>query len=448
MLNASAGVTEQTKICIVGMGYVGLTLALTFSEIGYSVVGVDHRAKVVETLREGKSHFFEHGLEEVLRRELGKHFRFSTELDPSATVYLVAVGTPVGEGKLPNLEDLRAAAASIGGVLKRGDVVVLRSTVPVGTTRELVLPELEKASGLVGGKDFHLAFAPERTIEGKALTELRTLPQVLGGLTPACVQAAAAVFSTIAPTLVTVHSLEAAELVKVVNNTYRDVTFAFANEVALLCDRYNLDSHEVVHAANSGYERARVPLPSPGVGGYCLTKDPHLFVYAARKVGFEPTLIPAARVVNEQMPTHVVSRIAHFAAKTGKPLAGAKIFLLGVAFKGHPETSDVRFSPTLDVARALTLEGARVFAYDPRVDAETIAAQGMQPVLHIQEGFADALAVVLMNNNPAFADLPIAEYVEGLKQPLLVFDAWKLLPPEKMLQLAGVTYANLGFDTI
>ncbi len=448
MIDETAVAMEQTKICVVGMGYVGLTLALTFSEVGYSVVGVDHREKVVETLREGKSHFFEHGLEELLHRELGKRFIFSTTLNPEATVYLVAVGTPVGDDKLPNLEDLRAAAASIGGVLRRGDTVILRSTVPVGTTRDLVLPELEKASGLVGGKDFHLAFAPERTIEGKALTELRTLPQVVGGLTPTCVQIVAGIFATLSPTIVTMHSLEAAELVKVVNNTYRDVTFAFANEVALLCDRYNLDSHEVVHAANSGYDRARVPLPSPGVGGYCLTKDPHLFVYAARKVGFEPTLIPAARIVNEQMPAHVVSRVAHFAAKVGVPLAGAKVFLLGVACKGHPETSDVRFSPTLDVARALALQGAVVHAYDPRVDAEAITAAGIHPTPTVAEGFADALAVIIMNNNPTFADIPVAEYTEGLARPLLVFDPWKMLPREKIQRLPGVTYANLGFDTI
>ncbi len=437
---------RNERICVVGMGYVGLTLALKLSELGFLVTGTDRRQRAIEPLSQGKSHFFEHGLDELLQRELGKQFRFQLELDPQADIYIVAVGTPVKD-KVPNLEDLRSASESLGKVLHKGNMVILRSTVPVRTTRDLVLPILERVSGLKGGTDFHLAFAPERTIEGNALQELTTLPQVVGGLTDECVERTVSLFAKMTPSIVPVRNLEAAEMVKVVNNIYRDVTFAFANEVAQLCDRYNIDSHDVIKAANVGYERSRVPLPSPGVGGYCLTKDPHIFAYAARQVGFEPQLVPMARSVNEQMPGHVTDKVNAFMRMTGRNVAGAKALLLGVAFKGHPETSDIRFSPTIDVAKLLSSHGYDVHAYDRRVPAEEILKESMKPVANLEDGFRDADVIIVMNNHPMFAELDVAALLPLAKSPRLYFDTWRMLSHEKVLRVPDTFYANLGFDT-
>jgi len=439
---------SKPKICVLGMGFVGLTLALTLSEIGHEVTGVDRRGNVIETLLSGKSHFFEHGIEDMLRHELANGLRLKTEIDPAATVYVVAVGTPIGDDRKPDTRDLRDVSVELGRILKRGDLVILRSTVPIGQTRESVLVELETASGLVGGRDFDLAFAPERTLEGKALAELRTLPQIVGGLTRSGAERAAVLFSAITPTTIIVDSLEAAEFVKVMNNAYRDVIFAFANEMALVCDRYNLDSHEIVHASNTGYDRSHVPLPSPGVGGYCLTKDPHIFAYAARRVGVEPTLVPAARNVNERMPSHVVGKVLDFLDTKSIARTGAKVLLLGIAFKGHPETSDIRFSPSLDVARELGGHGITVHGYDPRVHDRDMIDNRIVPVVDLARTMLEADAIVVMNNNPSFRSLPVVETLRSKVAPTLVFDAWKILSKEKLIGLAAVSYANLGFDNI
>lgn len=437
---------QQEKVCVVGMGYVGLTLALILSEVGFDVVGVDQREKSIKALRVGTSHFFEHGLEDILKRELDRHFWFHTEIaDASASVYIVAVGTPV-VGRDPKLEDLRNAAAAIGRVIKRGDVVILRSTVPVGATRSFVLPILEERSGLRGGADFYLAFAPERTVEGRALTELRTLPQVIGGLTPACTSRASDVFRTFAPQVISVDSLEAAEFVKVVNNTYRDVTFAFANEIAQLCHHWNLDAHRVIQAANSGYSRSHIPAPSPGVGGYCLTKDPYLLAYAARATGYLPKLALTARDVNESMPRHVADIVMSFFAARGKSLPGRKVLLMGIAFKGKPETSDIRFSPALAVAGLLREKGCRIFGHDPLIPAMAMSEEEIAPA-DPALGFANADVVIVMNNNPRFEQLPVRDLLETTAKPSLFFDAWRLFTPEVALAVPGVDYATLGYSS-
>lgn len=438
---------DPRSVCVVGMGYVGLTLGLTLSEVGLPVVGVEKRERVVKSLLAGKTYFFEKGLENIFRRELGRRFRFSTEIpQEGADVFIIAVGTPV-VGTTPQFEDLQTALQSVGEALKPGNTVLLRSTVPVGTTRSMALPILEKASGLVAGKDFFLAFTPERTIEGRALEELRSLPQVVGGISRECVRKAVELFDTFAPTVVVMPSLEAAEMVKIVNNTFRDVTFAFANEIALICDRWNMDAHEIIQAANLGYTRGQIPSPSPGVGGYCLTKDPHLFAYAAREAGCEPTLILQARKVNEQMPRYVAGQVEKFFRARAASPQGAKVFLLGIAFKGKPETSDIRFSSSLEVAKILRAMGCRVYGYDPRVSWTQIAEEDIIPC-HLDEGFWESSAAILMTNHTEFETLPVEDCIDRMTKPALFIDTWRLFPPERIHKIADVAYSNLGFDTI
>src|SRR3989344_1593971 len=341
--------TRFKHIGVVGLGYVGLTLGITLADLGFKVKGLDKNTVVENSIQKGSHPFFELGLESLLRDHLNKNFKVVSNFRGAnnCDIYFISVGTPLNRENKPDLKYLGSAAEQLGKVLKYGDTVILRSTVPVGTTRDFVAPILEKSSGLKAGEGFFIAFAPERTIEGKALEELRHLPQVIGGFNHRSAELASSVFSFMTNATVLVDSLEEAEMVKLVNNTYRDVTFAFANEVALIAERWGVDTHRVIDAANYGYDRARVPKPSPGVGGYCLEKDPYIFIDSAGKKGYIPLLFQNARAVSELMVNHVLSEIESFLKKEKKQAQKTKIVILGFAFKGKPVTSDVRGSSTI-----------------------------------------------------------------------------------------------------
>ena len=437
----------EKKICVIGMGYVGLTLALTFSDIGFKVIGIEKREGVVRKLKQGKLHFYEEGLGEVLQRELGKGFNFLTEINsPLSDVYIVAVGTPVDNNKKANYQDLKNVSEALGKVIKKGDLVILRSTIPPGTARNFVLPILENKSLLKGGKDFFLAMAPERTIEGEAMKELRILPQIIGGLSEKCALLTTKLFEKITPKIIMVDSLEAAEIAKFINNTFRDLKFAFSNEMALICDKFNLDTVKIIEAANFGYPRGGVPVPSSGVGGYCLTKDSYLLIEALKNKDLAPKIIPIARQVNESMPSFVVSQIEKFFKKF-KPagLEKGKIYILGFAFKGRPNTSDIRFSPTLDVVNLLLERNKNIYGYDSVVEKSKIETIGVR-YADFNEGFKEADCVIIMNNHPAFASLDVVKHLRTSQKPVLFFDTWRLHNPQKILKIEGVKYSNLGFD--
>lgn len=435
------------QVCVIGMGYVGLTLALTFSDLGFKVVGIEKREKVIKNLEEGKAHFHESGLNQILKRELGKGFRFLTSMESSISdVYIIAVGTPVNIGKRPDFTSLEEISEKLSIILKRGDLVILRSTVSPGTTRNFVIPILEAGSGLKAGEDFYVSFAPERTIEGNALEELKTLPQVIGGINQESSAQTAKLFKKLNSQVVSVGSLEAAEMVKLANNLCRDVNFAFANELALICDKFNLDAHEVVNAANFGYPRDRIALPSPGVGGYCLTKDPYILTDAAEKNGYSPQLLNIARNINEYMPHYVVSQIEKFLKISGKKIGQTKFYLLGMAFKGRPETSDIRFSPAIDVLNILRSRGAKnLHCYDAVVSKEEINDLGAN-FSDFREGFEGADCILLMNNHQALAELDILDYLECVNKPAMLLDSWRIFSPEKILKIDGIKYSNLGFS--
>lgn len=438
----------KKKICILGLGHVGIVLAVTFEEAGFDVFGIEKNPQTINAFSRGQSPFYENGLTEALRRALKGSFTMLNKLDkPIADVYIVSVGTPIGSDHRPRFEDLVNVSHDIGRVLKRGDLVTLRSTVAPRVTRELVAPILEKTSGLKAGKDFYLSFAPERTAEGVALQEMRRIPQIIGGLDEESVLATKQIFDKVCSQIIQVDSLEAAEIIKSINNSYRDLTFAFANEVALICDAFNLDAHEIIQNANFNYSRSNIPLPSPGVGGYCLTKDPYILIDAANKAGINPQIIPAARSVNEFMPKHVFEKISQFAESLNKPLAECKIFILGFAFKGWPETADTRFSPTLDVLSFLKMQTNNIFGFDTMVAEETIKSFGVKYTSY-EDGFNGADCIIIMNNHPAFKKLDISRLLETTNKPSLFFDTWHLFEPTKIMGIRGVKYSNLGFSAI
>lgn len=435
---------KNREVCVLGMGFVGLTLGVSLCDVGFRVKGYEVREDLVNTLNDGQAPFYEKGLASFLRFHVDKkNLTVSTQLeDCRADVYIITVGTPVGDDNQPNLEYLRSAVKSIGGVLKKKDLVILRSTVPVGTTRKVAIPALEEASGLRVGEEFFLSFAPERTVEGNALEELKSLPQVVGGYDKRSQDVTANFFSHLNKTIVRVESLESAEMVKLVNNCYRDVNFAFANELALYCHHWDLDVHRVIEAANEGYARSRVPYPSPGVGGACLRKDPYLYRYSNENDVPGISLSEAGRAVNEYMPRLVFEKAKSFCEKQGK--RNPKVFIVGFAFKGEPETSDMRDSPTLDLVKHIQSDSSwTLYGYDPVVKRDELTALSIQGV-SLREGFQDADCVIVMNNHRSYRDMDILGLAQQMNHPGLILDCWNLFSRREIEGVDGVHYGGLS----
>jgi nucleotide sugar dehydrogenase len=399
-------------ICIVGMGYVGLTLAVVLAERGFRVTGLEINPDILNRLRSGRSHFHEVGLPVRLRKvldtgalQIREHIAAGANLP---TAYIISVGTPLGIDGKPRIDMVEHVTREIAEAMPSGSLIVLRSTVVIGTTRKVVLPVLQAS-----GKEFHLAYCPERTIEGKALEELRSLPQIVGGLGPRDAWRAAAIFQELTPTTLRVSSLETAEVIKLLDNSFRDLFFAFGNEVALLCDAIGIDGVEVIQAANTGY--ARTNIASPGfVGGPCLEKDPHILAYSLAPFDFTPKLISAGRQLNEDLPGHVIHSLLIDLPKDRLP-AVPIVSICGLAFKGRPETDDLRGTPAKILIQEIksALPGADIRGQDFAVSPEAIASLGLKPV-SIEEAFEGANLVIVANNNAKYQWL---DYNELFKHP-------------------------------
>ncbi len=441
-------VATHRHVVVIGLGYVGLTLALVLADEGFLVTGVDIDQKRVEALNRGESYVHEVGLPEMLREQSQKNFRASTQMPEDGDVYIISVGTPVKKdafGKTILINDyLKDASELIGRHIKPGNLVILRSTVPIGTSREFVAPIIESESGLVAGRDFHLSFAPERTAEGKAIQELRELPQMVGGINPESVEATVALFRELTPTIVRVDSLEAAEMAKLVNNTFRDVVFSYANHIAQIASHFNIDVVSTINAANKGYPRDRVPLPSPGVGGPCLTKDPYIFATVADKLDFDTTLFEQGRKINESMHDFVANSVLEQLRLNGKNPKEANILVCGLAFKGYPETGDIRNSTSIEILELLRDKVKSIAGHDPVASAEEIKEFNIEPVT-IPEGFAGKDAILFLNNHRSYARLDIYEMVRSMNEKPIIYDGWHLFRYQEILHAAPSTYMGISF---
>ncbi len=434
-------VPDDRHVCIFGMGYVGLTLAVVMSERGFSVVGVEINPKTVAKLESGTAHFYEVGLQARLRRQLASgSLRFVGKLtrDDAAhcSLFILTVGTPLDEAGNPRMDMVERATREVTEVMADNPLVVLRSTVRVGTTRNVVRPLLEAT-----GKRFQLAYCPERTIEGNALAELRTLPQVVGGLTHEDAWRAAAVFQHMTPTTIRVSSLETAELIKLLDNSYRDLFFAFGNEVALMCEAAGLDAVEVISAGKTGYPRTNIAVPG-FVGGPCLEKDPHILEHSMKDFDFRPELITTGRRLNERLPGWVATSLSELlAGATDRP----KIAICGLAFKGRPETDDLRGTPATLLAAALraTFPGAELVGQDFAVAADAIQGLGITPAT-VDEAFRGAHAVIVANNNAKYEWLDLDRLIGTMARPSVIYDCWSVLQIKASDTPDGVRYVRLG----
>ena len=349
---------------IVGLGYVGLPLAVAFAETGSSVIGVDVDAAHVGALREGSSPIEDVPGERL--RELGDRLRFESSYGPlrEADAVLICVPTPLSANREPDLGPLREATEALAGVLREGQLVVLESTTYPGTTREVALTALER-SGLRAGEAFGLAYSPERVDPGSRHYTVRNTPKLVGGLTPACGDRAEELYRTVCDDVVRLSTPEAAELAKLLENIFRSVNIALVNEMALLAHRMKIDIWEVIGAAATkpfGFMRFD---PGPGMGGHCLPIDPFYLAWRARQYDFPTEFIELAGKVNQAQPYWCELRIVEALNDAGKPVRGAKVLLVGVAYK--PGVGDLRESPALKLVELLRAHGAVVSYHDPYV---------------------------------------------------------------------------------
>jgi UDP-N-acetyl-D-mannosaminuronic acid dehydrogenase len=437
---------EDRIVAVYGLGFVGLTLASVLANAGLLVVGVDSNPDVIGKLKLGQPTFFENGLKsllDTLSQANPIHFTPNPD-EANADIHIVCVGTPVDDNKNPDFSYVIQASEAISRNLKKGDLVVFRSTLPVGTSRQLIIPTLEKG-GMKAGIDFYVSFAPERTVEGNALEELRVLPQIIGGLDQTSRELTAKLFSRITNTIVEVESLEAAEMVKLLNNTYRDLVFSFANEVSKICDGLNVNAFKLIEAANEGYPRNPIPMPSPGVGGICLAKDPYLYTkpYGGSSV-YRPILGEASRSINSSGHLDVLGKIRRFCEMTGKDMGGIKVLLIGLSFKGIPETSDIRESIATKLVKALP-KASNIRVKDFVVDKEEIATLGCQPVEDFMSGFNGADVALVMNNHPLNGRFNMAEAFKLMSRPFMIFDGWNMFNQQQIESFPGAYYATLGY---
>lgn len=418
----------MARVCVMGMGFVGLTLGAVLAQNGHKVYGVDPNKALIEQLSAGKPHFHEAGLEQMLFSN-AKNMSYS-EGHPAEKmdVYIVCVGTPVNADKGINNSFVESAAKTISQNIQGGELVVLRSTVKVGTCRNIVKPLLDKS-----GKKYLLAFCPERAIEGKALEEQIVLPQIIGGLDEQSTRKADEFFRTFVVENVIMENLESAEMVKLLNNSYRDLTFAFANEVSLICQELGIDTYRAIEAANYNYKRSNIPKPG-FVGGTCLTKDSYILSQSAN-TGMEK-LVTHARKLNEYIPMHVAKKVAALV-----PDRKAKVLVAGLAFKGKPETDDTRNSPSLELISHLKSLGfSDVLCQDFAVGTEKIKELGFAAA-ELAQGL-ESDCIIIANNNPKYSHAGIEKTLSGRKSAAVVFDVWGMLD-KKNINNAKITYISL-----
>src|SRR3954464_10715170 len=355
---------RQLLFGIVGLGYVGLPLAVELAQAGYRVLGFDVNPDVVDGLNAGRSH-----VKDVTDKQLQQQCeRFTATTDMSRLsepdAISICVPTPLSKFKDPDVSYIVAATDAVKKRLRRGQAIILESTTYPGTTREIMLPALE-STGLKVGQDFFLAFSPERVDPGNPRYGTRNTPKVVGGITADCCQVAVALYQPAIEKLVPVSTTEAAELVKLLENTFRSVNIGLVNEMAIVCDKLGVDVWEVIEAAATKPFGFMKFLPGPGLGGHCIPIDPHYLAWKMRTLNYKTRFIDLAGELNTEMPLFWVRKVVDALNEQSKAVRGSRVMLVGVAYKKNID--DIRESPALDVIRLLHQRGAKVSYHDPHV---------------------------------------------------------------------------------
>jgi UDP-N-acetyl-D-mannosaminuronic acid dehydrogenase len=442
-------VASTPRVAVVGFGYIGSCLGAALAERGARVVALDSDASLIDDLRAGRCRTPEPGMAEALGAVArAGRVRFTTDYDAlsDVDVVVITVGTPVAADGTLLTGQLAAVCRELAPRLRRGQLVILRSTVAPGVTRTLVVPLLQE-SGLVEGEGFGVAYCPERLAEGDALAQVRELPVVVGGCSAESGAAAADFWRrALGVEVQTVASVDVAEIVKLATNWWIDANIAIANELARFCSAYGVDVLDVVAAANSlpkGSGNVNVLLPSVGVGGACLTKDPWMTWQAAQRRGVQLRTIETARRVNDDMPGFACRLIGDGLAKLGKDLDGARVAVLGVAFKN--DTGDLRRTPVQGVVDGLRAGGAEVRLFDPMADASAIREVfRCWPAAGLAEAVDGADAVAVLAGHRDFHAIDLDWLRDAVAMPCLMFDGRMYWPADTVRRIRRLGFGFCG----
>jgi UDP-N-acetyl-D-glucosamine dehydrogenase len=398
----------EARAGVVGLGYVGLPLAVEMAESGLEVTGIDVQPEKVDAINDGRSYILDVASERVAALVDAGKLRATTEFSIVADLDTinVCVPTPLRKTREPDLSYIVTAVKTFVPHMHKGQLLILESTTYPGTTEEVLLPILREV-GLEAGKDVHVAFSPERTDPGNKIYPPNRIPKVVGGVTPEANDAACALYERCIETVVPVSSLKIAEMVKLLENTFRSVNIALVNEMAMLCDSFGIDVWEVIDAAATKPFGFMPFYPGPGLGGHCIPVDPHYLTWKARAEGLEPRFIELAGQINAQKPAFVANKVMELLNDRGKALKSARVLALGVAYK--KDVDDVRESPALDVMTLLFERGADVRFADPYVSQVTVAGRDLKAVAADAGEVSKADVVILLTDHSGFDIRAIAE---------------------------------------
>lgn len=434
---------RQIVIGIIGMGYVGLPLAVEFARSGIRVIGIDVDREKVEQLQAGHSHILD--IRDTDLQAVSSEFQATADFNRLKEVdaVVICVPTPLRQTKDPDISYIVAATQEIKRNLHPGMLIVLESTTYPGTTNEILLPEIEE-SGLKVGQDFFLAFSPERIDPGNKVYTVRNTPKIVGGVTALCTELGVALYQSVSDTVIPVSSTRAAEMVKLLENTFRAVNIGLVNEIAIICDKLGMDVWEVIEAAATKPFGFMPFFPGPGLGGHCIPIDPHYLSWKLKMMNYNARFIELASEVNTNMPYYVVSKVADALNRQKRSVNGSKILILGVAYK--KDISDVRESPALDIIQLLQAKGAEIEYHDPHVPVLDpahfpSAHQVMESNAHLSFRSVDLVdysalknydCIVIVTNHSQYDYPKVVEYA-----PLILDtrNATKGIPSDKIVRL-------------
>jgi dTDP-alpha-D-glucose dehydrogenase len=439
----------RSGIAVVGFGYIGTVIGAVLADRGWPVTAIDVRQSVVDEINLGKTTVPEPGLNELVSNNVRVgRLRATTDFGTLADndFIVVTVGTPLGPDFEPIVDDIKAAARAVGEHLRKGHLVILKSTVPPDTTEKLVQPILEETSGLRAGVDFGLAFCPERLAEGQAIHELTSIPVVVGGVEERSARACSTLWRhALGVDSIVVDRPRTAEMVKLADNMWIDLSVALANELAKVCDRLGMDALQVIDAANTmpkGSHNVNILMPSMGVGGYCLTKDPWFVNHLGQSVGLDLAIPRTSRTVNDTMPGYTYGLLKQLLADQGKAIETSSIAVLGIAFKNN--TGDCRLTPTKYVVDLLEESGCALTVHDPWVGTEeALTVTDIPLTADIESAVEDADALVVLAGHRQFHQIPLARLASLTGARCVFLDGRNSFDPAAV-RAAGFVYKGIG----
>jgi len=448
MQNSKFEIRNSKLIVVIGMGYVGIPCAALLADVaGHKVIGVQRRSErsgwKIDALNQGKSPFEGHepGLAELIARVVEKGtFRVTDDVAVcrDADVILIDVQTPTDSGRLPQYLSLREVSAGVGQYMQKGTLVVIESTVAPGTTQNIVQPILEETSGMKAGKEFYLAFSYERVMPGKLLEYMVDFPRVVGGIDVQSTELAVELYHTIVKREITATDVLTAELAKTVENAYRDVNIAFANEIALICESLGVDVYEMRELINARPDR-HMHLSGAGVGGHCLPKDTWLLRFGVKEYGtrdVDTAMITLARRINDAMPDHMVRLVEEALAEARREVKGSRVAVLGIAYL--EDSDDIRNTPAQPLINALRARGASVIAHDPFV----WGYEGEELTRDLDEALRGSDCLALVTKHQMYFELDL-EHVKGLMRTPVIVDGRNVFSA-KAYREAGFIYRGIG----